>query len=446
MNKGLKILSWAAGLWMLIIASESVAYFDNIHSFKLDNGLQVVVVENHKAPIIKQMLFYKTGSIDEVAGKGGLAHLLEHLMFRGTKNISGQQFNDIMERNGAISNAFTSQDVTAYHQFLDISRLDTAMALEADRMQNLQIKDDDFEAERQIVFQERKQRIDNNPAAKFYENLQKTLWQKHPYSRQVAGEDAEILQLSKQDVVNFYRRYYAPDNAVLVLSGDINTTKAKDLAQKYYGKINSKGNVSQAEFPELPERYKASISMELPDVQLGRMINLYAVSSFNMDKDQVYAYELLAEYLGGDKNSPLYQKIVIQDKKALDIDVNYNPVSRSYGIFEISLIPTSANENMQFWLQRAWNYAIHKLDVEQLEMTKQKLLSELVYTQDNPDNIADFVGYMSAVGVDLSVLQDYAENIRNTTLENVLAVADKMLKEAPQVSGILNPRKEDGNE
>ena len=143
-----------------------------IEEFFLDNGLQVVVIENHKSPIIQQMLFYKVGAVDEKIGKGGIAHLLEHLMFRGTSNVKGQKFNRIMEENGAESNAFTAQDVTAYHQFLDISRLELAMYLEADRMRGLKISESDFETERDIVFQERKQRVDNNPAAKFYEKIE----------------------------------------------------------------------------------------------------------------------------------------------------------------------------------------------------------------------------------------------------------------------------------
>lgn len=446
MNKGRKFFYLFLGCLLLFNVAKAKAHFDNIHSFELDNGLQVVVIENHKAPIIKQMVFYRTGSIDEAIGKGGLAHLLEHLMFRGTENISGQQFNDIMERNGALSNAFTSQDVTAYHQLIDVARLETAMTLEADRMQNLQIKDDDFAAERQIVFQERKQRVDNNPAAKFNEAIRKTLWQNHPYARQVTGEDAEILQLSKQDAIDFYQNYYAPDNAVLVLSGDIDVAIAKDLAQKHYGAVKSHAGTNKLDLPKLPSKYKASVSMELPDVQLGRMVNLYAAPSFNLDQSKIYAYEVLAAYLGGDKNSPLYQKIVIQDKKALDVDIAYNPISRSYGVFEIVVIPTGIQENMDFWLQRAWDYALHKLDAEQLEMTKQKLLSELIYTEDNPAEIADLVGYMAAVGVDLANLRNYADNIKNVTLEDVISAASALRNNSPQVSGILYPRKDDNNE
>lgn len=433
--------------FLLGLSRSGLAYFDNIHQFELSNGLQVVVIENHKAPIVKQMLFYKTGSIDEALGKGGLAHLLEHLMFRGTPKVSGQQFNRIMEQNGAQSNAFTSQDVTAYHQFMDISRLDTIMELEADRMQNLQIKDADFAAERQIVFQERKQRIDNNPAAKFYESLKKILWQNHPYNRQVTGEDAEIMALSRSDAEDFYLRYYAPNNAVLVLSGDIDKNTAYQLAEKHFGSIKPTTTVSQTTLPQLPSEYKATLSMSLPDVQLGRAITIYAAPSFTLNRDKVYALEVLAEYLGGDKNSPLYQKLVIQDRKAISVDVSYNPVSRSYGTFEITAIPAdNHNKDMTFDMQRAWNYALRKLNAEQLQMTKQKLLADLVYLEDNPEDIAGLVGYIAATGGDLSELKNYENAINNVTLDDVFSVAEALRNNYPQVSGFLYPQKGERHE
>ncbi len=445
MNRNLRyLLVIVAFIWSLGSVCSSQAFFDNINQFELNNGLQVIVIEDHKAPIVKQMLFYKVGSINEAIGKGGLAHLLEHLMFRGTTRFSGQQFNQIMESNGAVSNAFTSQDVTAYHQFFDVSRLEKMMEMEADRMQNLCIKEEDFAAERQIVFQERKQRIDNNPAAKFYEALKKILWQNHPYSRQVTGEDSEILNLKLTDAEEFYRQYYTPDNAVLVLSGDIEPDKAKKLAEKYFGVVKGQSQIKKSDFPTLPQDYKASLLMRLSDVELGRMVNIYAAPSYNFNKDKIYALEVLAEYMGGDKNSPLYQRLVIQDKKALNVDVSYNPISRSYGVFEISLIPIQhEGDDLFFGLKRAWDYALRKLDNEQLDMTKKKLLADLVYLEDNPENIAELVGYVAATDTDLQELKNYEKGIEQVTLEDVLAAVAYLQNEAPQVSGILYPQKGD---
>ena len=206
MRRKLRIFS-SLLIFMLVFAPfEGRARLFGAQSFVLDNGLEVVFIPNRRAPIVKQMLWYKSGSVDEAPGKGGSAHLLEHLMFRGTEKISGQAFNRLMEENGAESNAFTSTDVTSYHQFLDVSRLEPAMFAEADRMRNLKISDEVFALERDIVFQERKQRIDNNPTAQFSEEIRRVLWQDSPYGRPVTGTEEEILNLSKDDIEAYYRR------------------------------------------------------------------------------------------------------------------------------------------------------------------------------------------------------------------------------------------------
>ena len=409
----------------------------DIKEFYLENGMQVVVIENHKAPIIKHMVFYKTGAVDEPRGKGGVAHLLEHLMFRGTKKVKGQEFNKIMEQNGAESNAFTSQDVTAYHQFLDISRLELAMFLEADRMKNLSISDEDFVTERDIVFQERKQRVDSNPSAKFYEILRKTLWGKHPYGNPVTGLDDEIKNLTKKDVIDFYNKYYSPNNAVLILSGDIKFDEAKRLAEKYYGKIKpSKFDVNN--FETLPENFEAKIKMKMNEVKLSRLVKLMAVPSFVQDKNKAYALDVLVKYLTQDENSPLYQKMVTQGKKALDVGAYYDGISRSYGSFSFSAVPVGKlDERFEKYVDDAWNYAINKLDEFELDRTKKKMLSDLVYMKDNPSTLAQTTGWMASTGVAVEELQKYEENIKKVKLDDVKNMADFVWNKAPKATGIL---------
>ncbi|MBQ9236276.1 MAG: insulinase family protein [Alphaproteobacteria bacterium] len=435
MNK-LKIMITA---WLLaFLATPAEALFDDMHEFKLDNGLQVVVIENHKAPIVKQMVFYKAGSMDEAIGKGGVAHLLEHLMFRGTERLKDGKFNDLMEQNGVVSNAFTSQDVTAYHQFCDLSRLEMVMFAEADRMRGLQFSDEALTSEKQIVAEERLQRVDNNPAAKFYEAVKKTLWQSHPYSRQVAGELEEIAALKRDDVEEFYQRYYAPNNAVLVFSGDVDAQSLSDKIEKYYGKTTPV-EMQHKEGDKLPDGYRAKIEMKLKDVKLPRMVRVYATPSFNYKPEMVYALEVLSEYMGGDKNSPFYQRMVMFSKAALDVDVGYNPMSRSYGTLEVVAVPKEkATDDFAALTDRAWDYALRKLDEENLAMTKDKILADLVYTEDNPANAAELAGMMAAQGIDLRVLQDYEQNIRKVSLEDVLAAGEYLRTQAPVVTGLLN--------
>ena len=372
-------------------------------------------------------------------GKGGIAHLLEHLMFRGTKRVKGQEFNRIAEQNGMESNAFTSQDVTAYHQFVDISRLELAMFLEADRMQNLVINDSDFITERNIVFQERKQRIDNNPTAKFFEVVTRALWQEHPYANPVTGYDAEIVNLTKKDVTEFYKNHYAPNNAVLVLSGDIDVETAKKLADKYYGKLKPMEKI-QTKFELKEGMYKAKAEMSASDVKMERFVKMLAVPSFVQDRKQAYALEILSEYMGGNENSPLYQKMVVRDKTALNIGVYYDGMARSYGKFVISAVPVAEQRDVfEKKLNKAWNEALKNFDENDLKEIKQRLKINLVYLKDNPESLAQTVGWMLAVGMNLDDLQQYVEEIDKVSLSDVLSVADYLWNKAHQAIGVLHP-------
>lgn len=255
-----KYLVWAVFCCFALGVRSAGAKIFDMEEFRLDNGLQVIVIPNRKAPIVRQMVWYKVGSVDEALGKGGTAHLLEHLMFRGTKKVKNSDFNAIIARNGGESNAFTAQDFTAYYETTDVSRLELAMALEADRMENLDFSKKAFDKERDVVFQERMQVVENNPSSYFGESLRRVLWQQHPYSRPISGSPEEIKSISRADVMDFYRRYYAPNNAILVLSGDIEPKTAKLLAEKYFGKVKPRPVGAKADFPNwtgiLPDVWK----------------------------------------------------------------------------------------------------------------------------------------------------------------------------------------------
>ena len=427
-------------LFCLCLSLTVQAQVFNAQTFFLDNGLQVVVIENHKAPIIKQMLVYKAGAVDEKVGKGGVAHLLEHLMFRGTKKVRGQEFNRIMEKNGAESNAFTAQDMTAYYQFIDVSRLELAMLLEADLMKNLAFTGDDFSAERSIVFQERKQRVDNNPTALFSEKVKKVLWQNHPYGNPVTGRDEEILDLTEKDVFDFYHRYYAPNNAVLVLSGDIDLQTAKNLANKYYGSLKPV-KIEQKEFIYLPQVYKARLEMSLPEVKIAKVVRIYVVPSFIQNPKRAYALDVLSEYLTGDRSAPMYQKLVVKEKKALGVDASYDGISRSFGTFVLSAVPVQdANQSFEKSLSDAFNQAIKEITPEKVEKVKRKMLADLVYLQDSPSSAAEMVALFIASGGKLEDLNGYAENLKRVTVEDVKEAVRLLSDKTPQVIGILYPQ------
>jgi zinc protease len=428
----------------IILLGRGVAQAEDaaVKSFILENGLQVVIIENHKAPIVKQMLFYKVGSADEASGEGGLAHLLEHLMFRGTSLVPGQQFNRIMEENGAESNAFTAQDVTAYHQFLDISRLELAMFLEADRMNGLNVSTTDFTTEQNIVYQERQQRVRNNPASSFGEKVRKALWQEHPFAHPITGEDNDIANLTENSMDAFYRHFYAPNNAVLVLSGDIDMETAQRLAQKYYGFIKP-AILKQTIFPELPPDYKATVEMSLPKVRMGRWIKQVAAPSVVREPAKIYALEILAEYMAGDDNAPLYQDLVVKTGKALAVSVDYDALSRSYGTFSLSAIPAGLpDDSFAKTINQAWNQALKQFNEDALTKTKHKLLVDLAYLKDNPSSLAGLIGNLLAVGGSLENWQMYEQRINRVTVADVLAMADEIWNKSPQVVGALYPEGE----
>lgn len=427
-------------LLLLAYSPITQAQLFNGEEFKLDNGMRVVVVPNHKAPIIKHMVWYKVGSVDEVSGKGGLAHLLEHLMFRGTTKIKGSEFNKIMEENGAESNAFTTADFTVYHQTADISRLELLMFLEADRMENLQISDDDFVRERDIVFQERKQRIDNNPQGFSGEEIDRILWQNHSYGRPVIGTNEDIFNLTKKDAEDFYRQYYAPDNAVLILTGDIEPQIAKKLAEKYYGKINKKAQIKSENFAKLKNNIKNHIDMELPEIKSERLLISTAAPSYNVNPKDVDALNVLAEYMGGDETAKLYKKLVLEQGVAIAVGTSYYPYARSYGEFNIGATPQKG-ENLNDLLlkvRQAWDEALSELNEENLAAVKQKMVAGLIYLRDNPETAAMITGKMVGIGLDLSTIERQAELINNVSIEDVRRAA-KHLYSAPQIEALIRP-------
>lgn len=425
---------------VLLIPLKGAASLFKASEFVLDNGLRVVVVENHKAPLIKHMLWYLSGAADEKRGKGGSAHLLEHLMFRGSKNVKDGKFDQFMTENGAESNAFTSYDMTVYHQFADISRLEALMALEADRMQNLKFSDKAFKAEQKIVFQERKQVVENNPAAPFYERLNLMLWGNLPYGHPVTGLSEEIMELSADDVYRFYDEHYAPNNAILVLAGDIEPAIAKKLAEKYYGSIPPK-IIRPKNRDTVNAFFKEKLEMKLPLVTTPKLVYKYILPSSSNLNTNMYAYMLLAEYLGGGKTSALYRELVVNGKLASSVSASFDYFSKSNDVFSINVIPNSdvALINVNVAVRLAMSQAIKELNLEELEKLKTKMVSDLVFANDNPEDAAYWLGTMLAYGFSLEQAQNYAENIKAVSLEEISAAAQDVLLKSSLVEGVLLP-------
>lgn len=433
---------WAYSLLFLMLCIGSAdAKLLGAQDFYLDNGMQVIVVPNHKAPIVRQMVWYKVGSVDEPLGKGGVAHLLEHLMFRGTKKVKDSEFNRIVTENGAESNAFTSLDYTAYYEVMDISKLELAMLLEADRMRNLNISQESFEKERDIVFQERKQVVENNPSSYFSETFRRNLWQDHPYGRPVTGTPEEIMNLSLDDVYDFYHRYYAPNNAILVLSGDIDLDTAKTLAIKYFGKLKPEETGDKASFPLMDKISDTYFEMKLPRINAVRMTKSCLAPSYNTDKSRIYALSVLSRYLGEGETSKLYKKLVVNKKSALSVSASYDFASRSYGNFSVSALPKEGADLKKFRqeLEQAVKEAVAEITLDEIENTKQKMLAGQVYLLDNPNDAGYIAGSLSSIGMSLDDIEKQADYIRSVNYKDVVEAAESLFKDSSCVMGVLKP-------
>lgn len=428
---------------MCVIKPISAALF-NAHDFTLNNGMRVVVIENHKAPIVKHMVWYKVGAVDEIRGKGGVAHLLEHLMFRGTQKVKDGEFNRLMNEMGAESNAFTSYDVTAYHQLADVTKLEALMALEADRMRYLAFDQKAFAAEQKIVFQERQQVVENNPAAAFNEKMNEMLWGSSPYGQPITGQNDEIKALTYDDARDFYNLYYSPNNAILVLSGDIDAITAKNLAEKYYGVLPT-SKVVRDEPEEMKQSFIAGLQMSLPNIQTPKTVWQYLLPKSGNLIVSPYAYLVLAEYLGGGETSALYRDLVEQQRVMADVTVNFSYIARGNSIFRLSAVPNDADdfnaEQLTSSLKKAIENAMTDLTDNKLAQVKRKMTADLVYVNDNPSTAANWVGFMLAVGWSIDDVENYADNVKKVTLSEVMK-AYASLKDYAKVEGWLLPQQQ----
>ncbi len=432
-----------AFIFVLLLSVSAEAKLLELAHFKLDNGLDVAVIENHKAPVILQMLYYKTGSINDPVGKGGVAHLLEHLMFRGTKKVPDQEFNRLTDVYGATNNAYTTYDETGYYEFSDVSKLELMMALEADRMRNLKISDEAFLKERDIVLQERYQRFETRPTSLFYEMLQKMLWQEHPFARSVSGSVAEIRALEKKDAVDFYQKWYRPDNALLVLAGDITKDEARKLAEKYYGKVAVTGALPQKEEIAAPRAMDTIVRSQLENVEQPRWVMSIRIEKEVLSKKDKMALSILAEYLAGDDTSYLYDKLVYKNKKLLSVDMGISYNEKMGGTVSFYIVPADNKltvEDIKKMLEEAVVEGVRKLNEEEIIKIKNQVLSDTVYLMENPESTARFIGSMLLDGYSDEEIEKYDENLQDVLLTDIQTAWQKVLQSEVRLIGYLSAK------
>ena len=435
MNKSFKFFGF---LYLLFAPLVVQAELFNADEFRLSNGLRCIVVQNHKAPVIKHMLWYNVGAVDEQVGKGGVAHLLEHLMFRGTKNFPDGEFNNIMHKHGVESNAFTSHDFTVYHQFADISKLEALMRMEADRMQNLSFTDEAFMAERNIVFQERKQVVENNPLTVANERLRLSLWGNSPYAHPVTGHNEEIENLTKQDVMEFYQRYYAPNNAILILAGDIDIKTAEKLVKKYYGSIPER-EIQRENIGKEKGIIKQSMEINIPDIEKTRIVYKFLLPNFSEIKDKIYSYDVLAQYLGNGKTSYMYKDLVVNKGIAEQVSVFSSCTKSSNCLFTVNIVPAEnvSLDELQDTVKTSISNALNEFDLDKLNLVKKKLVSSLIFANDNPEDAAYTIGYLLTLGFSLSDIQNCEESIMAINLSDILMAYEQIFENTSRIKAII---------
>ncbi len=429
-------------IFTFCFCNKAVAF--EIEQAKLKNGLEINVIENHKSPIISFMIWYKAGGGDDYSGKSGIAHFLEHLSFEGTNILKAGEYSKIISDNGGISNAFTGLDYTAYYENITKDKLDLVMFLAANRMKQVQITPKVFAKEKKVVLEERLSRYDNNPAAIFNEKLKAKLWQDLPYGRPIIGFKDEIENLSIEDVKDFYNSFYAPNNAIIVVSGDTTLAKVTKYAKEFFGKIPKSEKLPQRNWSDKKPKIQKSNKIVMQDERIKepRLMKIYAVPSFNKDKSgKAYSLEVLNEILGSSLSSRLYKSLVMDKGKALSAYSFYSGSSFGYGTFGFYCIPKEGvSLNI---LQKLIEDEVQKIakgditDKEVLE-AKQKITNQLEYLKDNPLELSNTFGALLSVGLTAEDIKKYPERIKAVTRQDIIKAAG-LLNGAPCAVGYLEP-------
>ncbi|TYO64161.1 insulinase family protein [Bradyrhizobium hipponense] len=412
-------------------------------SFTLDNGLQVVVIPDHRTPVVTQMIWYKLGSADETPGKSGLAHFLEHLMFKGTEKHPVGEFSQTVLRVGGNENASTSVDYTNYYQRVPREQLGVMMEFEADRMTGLILKDENVLPERDVVLEEYNMRVANSPDARLTEQIMAALYLNHPYGRPVIGWHQEIEKLDREDALAFYKRFYAPNNAILVVAGDVDVNDIRPLVEKNFGPIPAQHAIPEKRIrPQEPmPAAPRTVTLSDPRVEQPGLRRYYLVpAAATAATGESPALDVLAQLMGGGANSYLYRALVTDRGLAISADAGYDGTALDPSQFSILVTPKPGVEFAP--IEEAIDKVIADLAqntarAEDLERVKTQLIAEAIYAQDNQAALARWYGGALTTGLSIDDIRSWPDRIRAVTAEQVRDAAAKWLDKKRSVTGYL---------
>ena len=400
--------------------------------FALPNGMQVVVIPDHRAPVVTQMLWFKVGAVDDPPGISGLAHFFEHMMFRGTKQTPGDLYAQTIAKNGGEDNAFTTHDYTAFYEQIAADRLKLAMDLEADRMVNLDLSDSNVTTERDVVLEERRMRVENNPQALMGEQMEAALHTSHPYGRPVLGWPEEVRRIDRVSAQDFYKHHYAPNNATLIIAGDVTPDQIRVMAQAEYGKVAARPLQPRSEFSEPPRLTETRMTLVRADVQVPLFQRIYRVPSYaQAAPGQAESFETLAQIMGGDQTATLYRVLVEEKKLATDAGASYDGYARDAGEFSVYAVP-KAGVSLET-LEKAVDQVMQTFSVSQarasdLARAKTGLIASVTYRRDSQFAMASAYGQALMIGLTADDVNEWPTRIRAVDASGIQKAAQRLFR------------------
>jgi zinc protease len=435
----------AAALAVLATSAPVLTQAEEVTTYQLDNGMDVVVIEDHRAPVVVHMLWYRAGSADEPVGSSGVAHYLEHLLFKATDTVESGEFQRIVAENGGSDNAFTSYDYTGYFQRVAADRLPLMMQYEADRMNNLVLTEEDIVSERGVILEERNQRTENSPNALAREQMRASQFLNHRYGVPIIGWKHEMETLDMDDALSFYDLYYSPNNAILVVAGDVQPDEVLALAQEHYGPIPME--------PDLPERFRTQEPPQTAERRLifedPRVAQPYVTRSYLAPERDAGAQEdaaaltYLADLLGGSPfTSALGIALQFETSTAVYSGAYYDGLNLDDGTFGFTVVPSegvSLQEAEDAMDAAIVDFLAAGIDPERMEALRTQLKAGEIYARDNVGGLARRYGAALTSGLTVQDVQAWPDILQAVTAEDVLAVAERVLDRNQSVTGWVIP-------
>jgi zinc protease len=429
----------------LMAAAVPVRALDiDVSTFTLANGMQVVVIPDRRAPVVTHMVWYKVGAADEPQGKAGIAHFLEHLMFKGTPKYPDGAFSRIIRANGGTDNAFTSQDYTAYHQRIMKDRLPLVMELEADRMQNLVLTDENVLPERGVVQEERRERTENEPGGLLAEQVDAALFTAHPYGKPVIGWMSEVAELTRQDALDFYARHYEPANAILIVAGDVTAEEVKALAERFYGPLKNRRPLAERRrTAEPPPNAERRVTMRDARASAPSWQRQYMTAAARqLPQREEIAMSLLADILGGGNQSRLHQKLTVEKKIAAYAGAWFSADQLDYGTFGLYGAPNAGKtvEEVETAIDGVVADLVARgVTEEELSRSRNSVVAGATYLLDSQEALARVFGSSLATGQTIDDIMNWERDVALVTVDDVNKAARSVFDARASVTGILLP-------